>query len=264
MGVTISYNNSNIATIDASEAVLLNTGQKYCVDNITIAYTDTFIRDLIYKNYPTGDIYIEADENFPMKAIVGWTASSLTLDMKTYTFITSWSDSYAFKANKISKFHIIYNNNSNLGRYLFTDHSYIPFVIVIEGTSTAGYNDSCFRANNKLTCLDINLPGSMGTNSFYGDTSLTTIILRSKTIIPLGGTGSFTNTPFASNGSGGTIYIPKLLYEHLDDGTSLDYKAATNWSTINGYGKTTWAQIEGSQYENYYADGTPVSTGGKS
>lgn len=49
--------------------------------------------------------------------------------------------------------------------------------------------------------------------------------------------------------TGGTIYIPKVLYDHLGDGTSLDYKAATNWSTVDGYGAITWAKIEGSAYE---------------
>lgn len=95
---------------------------------------------------------------------------------------------------------------------------------------------------------------------FYNDGNLTTLILRrSSTIVALADNGSaFTNTRFASGGTGGTIYIPKVLYDELGTGSSLDYKAATNWSTIDGYGTITWAQIEGSQYENYYADGTPI------
>ena len=71
---------------------------------------------------------------------------------------------------------------------------------------------------------------------------------------------AFTGTPFASGGTGGTIYIPKSLYDHLDDGTSSDYKAATNWSTIDGYGTITWAKIEGTYYETHYADGTLIPT----
>lgn len=96
---------------------------------------------------------------------------------------------------------------------------------------------------------------------FYGCNKLTAVILRkSSEITGLDNVSAFTycNT-FKSGGSGGTIYIPKALYDHLGDGTSLDYKAATNWSTIDGYGTITWAKIEGSQYENYYADGTPIS-----
>ena len=77
-----------------------------------------------------------------------------------------------------------------------------------------------------------------------------TLILRKTSIATLANTGAFTGTPFASGGSGGTIYIPKALYDHLGDGTSLDYKAASNWSTVNGYGTITWAKLEGSPYES--------------
>lgn len=90
-----------------------------------------------------------------------------------------------------------------------------------------------------------NVPGNWTTNCV----NLKTIILRKQTIASLSNTNSFANTPFKSGGSGGTIYIPKVLYDHLGDGSSLDYKAATNWSTIDGYGTITWAQIEGSEYE---------------
>ena len=62
-------------------------------------------------------------------------------------------------------------------------------------------------------------------------------------------TNAFNSTPFASGGTGGTIYIPETLYNHLGDGTALDYKSATNWSVIDAYGTITWAKIEGSPYE---------------
>ena len=95
---------------------------------------------------------------------------------------------------------------------------------------------------------------------FENDTKLATLVLRrSGAIVPLSYTTAFKNTPFASGKAGGTIYIPKALYDHLGDGTALDYQAATNWSTVHGYGTITWAKIEGSIYENQYADGTAVS-----
>ena len=98
-----------------------------------------------------------------------------------------------------------------------------------------------------------------GNRFFERCANLTTLILRSPIVCPLASTATFDGTPFASGGTGGTIYIPKSLYDHLGDGTALDYKAATNWSTINGYGTITWAKIEGSIYENAYADGTPIT-----
>ena len=81
--------------------------------------------------------------------------------------------------------------------------------------------------------------------------NLKTIILRKTTIATLGNISqAFQGTPFASGGSGGTIYIPKVLYDHLGDNSSSDYKAASNWSTVNGYGTITWARLEGSIYES--------------
>ena len=101
---------------------------------------------------------------------------------------------------------------------------------------------------------------SFYTNALTNLPKLDTLILRRDTSLTLlwGGTSVFNGTPFASGGTGGTIYIPKVFYDHLGDGTESDYKAATNWSTIDGYGTITWAKIEGSQYEHYYADGTAI------
>lgn len=94
---------------------------------------------------------------------------------------------------------------------------------------------------------------------FTGCKTLKTLIIRSNAVCSLGSVSNFSNAPFANGGSGGTIYIPKVLYDHLGDGTELDYKAATNWATLDSYGTITWAQIEGSIYENAYADGTPIT-----
>lgn len=117
------------------------------------------------------------------------------------------------------------------------------------------------NGDSVLTAADIG-PGSnqVSQNAFNNCALLTTLILRrSSTPMSLSNVSAFNNTPFGSSGSGGTIYIPKALYDHLGDGGSMDYKAATNWSTIDGYGHTTWAAIEGSQYETAYADGTPIT-----
>ena len=103
--------------------------------------------------------------------------------------------------------------------------------------------------------------GRIDNQGIAGNSNFNTLILRkSDGITAAGNSNILNNTKFASGGAGGTIYIPKALYDHLGDGTSLDYKAATNWSTINGYGTITWAQIEGSQYETHYADGTVIPT----
>lgn len=117
-----------------------------------------------------------------------------------------------------------------------------------------GYNGTSYifymptSGERRLTLIDwgqANVPGNWATNCM----NLVTIILRKTSIATLANINSFNGTPFASGGTGGTIYIPQSLYNHLGDGGSSDYKAASNWSTIDGYGTITWAQIEGSPYE---------------
>ena len=123
---------------------------------------------------------------------------------------------------------------------------------------------SSFQGCSKLKGVDMTYKagneGIRQTSAFSGCAQLSTLVLRGTGIMQLANVNNFSNTPFASGGAGGTIYIPESLYEHLGDGTASDYKAATNWSTIDGYGTITWEKIEGSQYENYYVDGSPAIT----
>lgn len=124
-------------------------------------------------------------------------------------------------------------------------------------------SDRTFSGCSKLQKVDICLRTNVGARTFESCSVLDTIIIRSTTLCPMTAVASDVfrlATKFSSGGSGGTIYIPKALYDHLGDGSSSDYKAATNWSTLNGYGTVTWAKIEGSVYENAYADGTPIPT----
>lgn len=122
-------------------------------------------------------------------------------------------------------------------------------------------NDVENNALNKSNSVQtIDVLGGIIRGAMGNDSSLTTLIIRKTSVSNLVVTSAFNGTPFASGGSGGTIYIPKALYDHLGDGTSSDYKAQTNWATIDGYGTITWAAIEGSYYETHYADGTPIPT----
>ena len=86
---------------------------------------------------------------------------------------------------------------------------------------------------------------------FSEDAKLTTLILRRSSVIGMPNINCFSGTPFASGGTGGTLYVPQSLVS--------SYQSASNWSTILGYAHNSIVAIEGSQYENYYADGTPIS-----
>ena len=137
---------------------------------------------------------------------------------------------------------------TTLGENAFRECTYLTSVKFPSLTSqhATGYT---FYGCSRLALVDwglCNVPG----NTFVNCSSLKTLILRkSSAIQTCASTSVFNGTPFKSGGTGGTIYIPKALYDHLGDGSSLDYKSATNWATYDGYGTITWAQIEGSIYE---------------
>lgn len=194
---------------------------------------------------PSGVVSVNLTAEIPAYGISGRTSlTELTVNYPptiTNTYTNSISNNNGlqkvyikgFAGNTFNNYYI--GNNPNLREIYMSD-------------SHANFNPNGLRQNPALIVADIGSPTSLGNTCFYGDSSLTTIIIRTSTVCAV--TNSiFGNTPFASGGSGGTIYIPETLYNHLGDGTSLDYKAATNWSTYDGYGTITWAKIEGSIYE---------------
>lgn len=144
-----------------------------------------------------------------------------------------------------------------IGQHMFHGCTALQTAVFDSVTYT---NNNGFQDCRALQIVDFGSLVSLKSQEFYGCTKLNTIILRRSTAITsLPNVNNFTGSPFASGKAGGTIYIPKVLYDELGTGSSLDYKSATNWSTVDGYGTITWAQIEGSQYETQYADGTAIT-----
>ena len=92
-----------------------------------------------------------------------------------------------------------------------------------------------------LTSVDLPNATSVGNSAFIYCSKLTTIILRSPTVCTLANTNAFNGTPFASNGTGGTVYVPQSLISQ--------YQTATNWSSLYSGGKCNFVAIEGSEYE---------------
>ena len=87
-------------------------------------------------------------------------------------------------------------------------------------------------------------------NAFRNCAKLETLIIRATTLPDLQNRDMFGGTPFASAGTGGTLYVPQALIS--------SYQSANNWSTILGYPNNQILPIEGSIYETQYADGTPI------
>lgn len=104
-----------------------------------------------------------------------------------------------------------------------------------------GIGATAFYGDKSLTVIDLPLLASIEAQAFASCSSLSTIILRNTTVCTLANTSAFNSTPFASNGSGGTAYVPAALVE--------SYQTAPNWSTLYEAGKCTFVAIEGSQYE---------------
>lgn len=87
---------------------------------------------------------------------------------------------------------------------------------------------------------------------FYNNQRIEAIILRYGGVVTIGSTSIFykANTDSIDLGNTAFIYVPSALLE--------DYKVATNWATIYASYPNMFKTIEGSIYENAYADGTPI------
>jgi hypothetical protein len=97
-----------------------------------------------------------------------------------------------------------------------------------------------FSECSALTSVNLQNATSIRNRAFNGCRVLTTLILRGSTVCTLDSTSLY-NTPFASNGAGGTVYVPQALIE--------SYQTATNWSALYAAGTCNFVAIEGSEYE---------------
>lgn len=93
-----------------------------------------------------------------------------------------------------------------------------------------------------LEVCDIGKAKSIAANTFANCYKLQTLIMRRTSVTTLANVSAFLNTPVRGRNSlTAKIYVPEALID--------DYKAASNWKTIDGYGFVEWLPIEGSEYE---------------
>ena len=125
---------------------------------------------------------------------------------------------------------------------------------LVNNITSGAFSRSSTGSSGVLKKLDLGSPpGIIATSSgaFYRNPSFTVLIIRKTgSICSLADIRNFNSTPFASGGTGGILYVPQALVSA--------YQEATNWSTILGYENNIILPIEGSEYEHYYADGTPI------
>ncbi len=108
--------------------------------------------------------------------------------------------------------------------------------------SATGIGVAAFAACALLESADLGTGVTvLNDQVFTGCSVLTTLVLRSPTVCTMKYASALTNTPFASGGTGGTVYVPSALIE--------SYQTATNWSTLYAAGTCSFVAIEGSEYE---------------
>lgn len=141
-----------------------------------------------------------------------------------------------------------YNNTANAAA-TFSNCTNLQYLVLPKITNI--YNNFTGNCSN-LLAIDI-LGGSINGSSlqFGNCKKLKTFVIRKTDgVCSQGNVNAFSGTPFANNGSGGTLYVPQALIE--------SYQNATNWSTILAYPNNQILPIEGSIYETQYVDGTPI------
>lgn len=289
--VTIKYKGQPIATMDATGSKTLNTQGNLCEDDIDVEYvkpaapTGTKSISITQNGTVTEDVaaYANAEIAVNVQGGGGTSAEDAILNgslsgVYSNANVVTLRDQALSGCKSVTG--ITMPNVTNTGTNAFYNCDHVTSISLPSLRSSGVYALAGMKA---LTAIA--LPAlTGGTPNFFmsGDTALAsadfgpsvnglsgqafgscsalrTVVLRRSSAIVTCATNTFIGTPFASGGAGGTIYIPKALYDHLGDGTALDYKAATNWSALDGYGTITWAKIEGSIYETQYADGTPIT-----
>ena len=144
-------------------------------------------------------------------------------------------------------------NITTLGTYTFVGASADHKMTMTEchlpnlGTSIAlnlnWGNATAANANQQLQIVDIGKAKSIAANTFANCYKLSTLIMRrTGTATTCANVSAFLNTPLRGYSSRtAEIYVPEALID--------TYKAASVWTTINGYGYVTWKKLEGSIYE---------------
>jgi hypothetical protein len=179
-----------------------------------------------------------------------WTASQATLKIVN-PYITKIVNSMFSNVKLIKSINFPNVKAWGYPEYLLRD-SAVEIAVFPQANSSIA--TSSFRNAPSLTAVDFgpDVP-SIGNYFISNSPNVNVIILRRTTSVVTisNASGAISGSPFADGKAGGTLYVPSSLIS--------SYQAATNWSTILGYANNQILPIEGSVYENAYADGTPIT-----
>lgn len=243
MATTVTYKGQTLATVE-NQTKTLQTAGTWVEDDFTLTdvtqgggiTAEGVLRDL----EPSGSVEITLD---PARGVKAYGFDGKPIETLIIHGLTSLSGSDG-----------PFRNMTSLRKCVLPDLTttyqgeHFATSFLADGTgicilpSFSGGQYGIFGTNNHVGLIDF---GANCTRmmSPYRSLSLNKIILRnSNAVVTLNSTGDFNNTPFASNGAGGTLYVPSALIA--------SYQSATNWSTILGYSTNSIEAIEGSAYED--------------
>lgn len=193
------------------------------------------IADIIEENLPTSIDY--TGQAIPAYRFYGWN----TLTEVEFTTTKTQKDiscgSYAFSNCKALK-KISFPTSKKVDTYVFVGCSALEDV---DMPALEEYSMYMFRDCTALKKIDLPAITKINNAAFSGCKNLTTLVLRSNSLLSIGSTNVFQNTPFYTGGTGGTVYVPQALVEQ--------YQQATNWSVLYAAGTCNFVAIEGSEYE---------------
>lgn len=235
--VTLTYKGNTIAELNDTGSKTIRTAGKFCEADIGVEYVKPSGGEDVVKSYFTQETIV-SDYGLSIPKCFMDSVRARTVNLLNGYMDTWYNSQWAF------------NNMPNLE-------------ILVLPKATRVSDSVCGASVPKLKVVDFPAVSvRFEAKVCNGAPALDTIILRGNSICVLASTNLFNASGghFASGGTGGKIYIPKALYDHIGDGSNLDYTAATNWSTICSRADITWLPIEGSEYDGVYADGTPIPT----
>jgi hypothetical protein len=132
--------------------------------------------------------------------------------------------------------------------------SALEFLYLPSATSVAYLGLTGCSSLEKLILPSVTSFGWYSFDQIKGDYNLVDVVFGHTKIISTE-VNAWRDSSFDVNGNGGNIYIRKVLFDHLGDGSNLDYLSNAKWAEIYAKGKLTFKQIEGSEYETYMPGG---------
>ena len=136
----------------------------------------------------------------------------------------------------------IYTFTSERGRIMQVREIHLPNLGTGIALNQNFGSTAAANACQNLEVCDIGKAKSIAANTFANCYKLQTLIMRRTSVTTCANVNAFLNTPLRGRNSlTADIYVPSALID--------SYKAASVWTTINGYGYVTWHAIEGSPYD---------------